>query len=242
MAQSKSSLKQDPAPFGKAQDRLRQGSGQATDKNAPAERSFMKDDFPLIRKALIVLVASLLSCAALVGAGNALLIKQQDGMNQAQAQRSDALNKRRQAENDKQEIQDYQPKYQRLREHGFVGEERRLDWMEHIKHIRESRNLFPISYEISAQQVFQVGPEVSIGNLELRGSKIKLQMDLLHEGDLLNFLDDLKLKGFYTAQECTVKRAGAVLENSQSPRLTAECTLYWPTLGERTDGPEQIPQ
>jgi len=225
MAQNKSSLKQDPAK----------------DKSAPAERSFMKDDFPLIRKALNILVASLLSSAALVGAGKAILIKQQDGKNQAQAQRSDALNKRRQAENDKQEIHDYQLKFVTLRERGFVGKERRLDWMEHIKHIRESRNLFPISYEISAQQVFQVDSEVLIGDLELRGSKMKLQMDLLHEGDLLNFLDDLKHKGFYTVQECTVKRTGAESESAHLP-LAAECVIYWLTLGERADSPEQIPQ
>lgn len=219
MAQNKSNLKQDPAK----------------DKNVLAERSFMKNDFPLIRKAFIILVASLLSSAALVGAGKAILIKQQDGMNQAQAQRSDALSKRRQAENDKQEIHDYQPKFVILRERGFVGKERRLDWMENIKHIRESRKLLPITYEISAQQVFQADPEISLGSLELRGSKIQLKMYLLHEGDLLNFLDDLKHKGFYTVQECTVKRAGGMPENLQSPRLTSECTLYWLTLGEHTD-------
>ncbi|MHB9103109.1 MAG: hypothetical protein ACYC2E_16570 [Sulfuricella sp.] len=201
-----------------------------------AQRSFMKDDFPLIRKALIVLVASLLSSAALVGAGRAILIKQQDGMNQAQAQRNDALNKRRQAENDRQEIHDYQPRFVTLRERGFVGEEKRLDWMEHIQHIRESRKLLPITYEISAQQVFQVDPEVTLGGLELRGSKMQLQMELLHEGDLLNFLDDLSRKGLYTVRECTLKRAGGAPESSQSPRLTAECTLYWLTLGERTGG------
>jgi hypothetical protein len=233
MAQSKSSLKQDQA--------LRQDSGQAMDKNAPAERSFMKNDFPLIRKALIVLVISLLSGAALVGAGRAFLAKQQDGMNQAQAQRGDALSKRRQAETDKQEIHDYQPKFVTLRERGFVGEERRLDWIEHIKHIRESRKLLPITYEISAQQVFQVDPEVPIGDLELRGSKMKLRMDLLHEGDLLNFLDDLKRKGFYTVQECTIKRAGTEPESAHLPLVT-ECAVYWLTLSERADSPEQTPQ
>jgi len=213
----------------------------AQNKSAPAERSFMKDDFPLIRKALIVLVASLLLSAALVGAGRTILIKQQDGMSQAQAQRSDANNKRRQAENDKQEIQDYQPKFVTLRERGFIGEERRLDWMEHIQHIRESRKLLPITYEVSAQQVFRVGPEVPIDSLELRGSKMKLQMGLLHEGDLLNFLDDLKHKGFYTVQECKVKRAGTEPESAHLP-LAAECVIYWLTLGERVDGPEQTPQ
>lgn len=65
MAQSKSNLKQDPVKG----------------KNVPVERSFMKDDFPLIRKALAVLVISLLSSAALVSAGRAILIKQQSSIN-----------------------------------------------------------------------------------------------------------------------------------------------------------------
>lgn len=209
----------------------------AKDKSASAERSFVKDDFPLIRKAFIVLIASLLLSAALVGAGRTIQLKQQDDMTQAQVQRNDASNKRRQAENDKQEIQDYQPRFVTLRERGFVGEERRLDWIEHIQHIRESRKLLPITYEISARQVFQVGPEVSLGGLELRGSKMKLQMGLLHEGDLLNFLDDLKHKGFYTVQECKVKRAGAEPESAHLP-LAAECVIYWLTLGERAGTPQ----
>lgn len=206
-----------------------------------AQRSFMQDDFPLIRMALIVLVASLLASAALVGASRAFQTRQRDDMAQAQAQRNDADNKLRQAKIDKQEIQEYQSRYLRLRGRGFVGEEKRLDWMEQIKSIRESRKLLPITYEISAQQVFQVDPEVSIGDLELRGSKIKFQMDLLHEGYLLNFLDDLSGKGFYTVQECTVKRVGAEPVNSQSPRLTAECALYWLTLGERTGSHGEAP-
>lgn len=209
----------------------------AKNKSASAEHSFVKDDFPLIRKAFIVLIASLLLSAALVGAGRTIRLKQQDGMNQAQAQRSDANNKLRQAENDKQEIQDYQPRFVTLRERGFVGEERRLDWIEQIQHIRESRKLLPITYEVSAQQVFQVGPEVTLGDLELRGSKMKLQMGLLHEGDLLNFLDDLKHKGFYTVQECKVKRAGSEPESAHLP-LAAECVIYWLTLGERAGTPQ----
>ena len=225
MAQSKSNPKQDPAK----------------DKNAPVERSFIKDDFPLLRKALIVLIASLLLSAALVVAGRAILLRQQDDMTQAQAQRNNANSKLHQAENDKQEIHDYQPKFLTLRERGFVGEERRLDWIEHIKQIRENRKLLPITYEISAQQVFQVDPEVTLGNLELRGSKMKLQMELLHEEDLLNFLDDLKRKGFYTVQECKVKRAGMEPESTHLP-LAAECVISWLTLGERVGSPEQTPQ
>lgn len=226
MAQNKSNLPQNPTK----------------DKNAPAKRSFLKDDFPLIRKALIVLVASLLSCVALIGAGKAFLTRQQEGMTLIQAQRSEALTKRRQVENDKQEIHDYQAKYLQLRESGFVGEEKRLDWITHIKSIRENRKLFPITYEIAAQQIFQLDPEVAIDDLELRGSKIELQLSLLHEGDLLNFLDDLKTKGTYTVQACRLKRIDTTAEALQAASLTAECTLYWLTLGERTGSQDAPPQ
>lgn len=215
--------------------------GNPSIKQEPVARSSVKDYFPLIRKARVIFAASLLSGAALVVAGKAILLQQQGGANQAQTQRSDTFNKRRQAENDRQEIHDYQPMFMALRERGFFGEERRLDRMEHIQHIRENRKLLPVAYEISAQQIFQVSPEVSIGNLELRGSKMTFQMDLLHEGDLTNFLDDLKRKGFYTVRECTIKRVGVAPKTAQSPRLTAECTLYWLTLGERTINHDEAP-
>ncbi len=226
MAQSKSNLPQDPTK----------------DKNAPAKRSFLKDDFPLIRKALIVLVASLLSSVTLIGAGKAFLTKQQEGMTLIQAQRSEALTNRRQVENDKQEIQDYQEKYLQLRKSGFVGEEKRLDLITHIKSIRENRKLFPVTYEIAAQQIFQIDPEVAMDELELRGSKIELKMNLLHEGDLLNFLDDLRTKGLYTVQACTLKRIDTTAEALQTASLTGECTLYWLTLGARTVSQNESPQ
>lgn len=212
---------------------------KSSPKQEPVARSFLKDYFPLIRKARVVFIASLLSGAALVGTGRVILTNQQDSLNQAQIQRGDAFNKRRQAETDQNKIHDYQPGFMALRERGFFGEERRLDWIEHIQHIRENRKLLPITYEISAQQVFQTGAALSIGDLELRGSKMKLHIPLLHEGDMLNFLADLKRKGFYTVQECTVKRADGVQENMQSPRLTAECTLYWLTLGEKSSNRDE---
>ncbi|MFZ4536566.1 hypothetical protein [Propionivibrio sp.] len=192
----------------------------------------MNTDFLLIRKAVIILVVSLVSSVALVGTGRAFLRQQQDGMTQAQAELSDAFDKRHQAEKDKQKINDYQATYLQLRKRGFIGEEKRLDWIELVQRIRESRKLLPIAYEMSAQQVFQIDPAVSMGDLQLHGSKVQLQMGLLHELDLLNFLGDLSRTGFYIPQDCTLKRAAAVPINAQSPRLTAECTLYFLTLGE----------
>lgn len=211
------------------------------DGAAVAMRAFLKDDLPLIRRALIILAASSLFAASLISTSRTFMSQSRVAMGQAQAQRNDISNKRRQAEIDKQEILDYQAKYIQLRERGFLGEEKRLDWTEYIRQIRENRKLLPISYEISAQQPFQLDAGVSPGTMELRGSKIKLRMDLLHEGDLLNFLEDLSRKGFYTARACTIKRIGAVTVGTESPRLAAECILYLLTLGERQESPGGAP-
>lgn len=219
---------------------IRQGSGQTANKNAQG-RSFIQGDFPLIRNAILALGASLLLSMILTGTGSSILTRQQKALVLAQTQRDEALGKLRQTETDNQAIQDYQGKYLQLYQRGFVGEERRLNWMEHIKFIQKNRKLFPITYEITAQQVFQLPPEIATGDLELRGSKMKFQMDLLHEGDLLNFLNDLTSAGLYTVQDCALRRSDTLAETRISPRLAAECSLYWLTLGEITSNQEQTP-
>jgi hypothetical protein len=64
---------------------------------------------------------------------------------------------------------------------------------------------------------------------------MRLQMDLLHEMDLLNLLGDLRQAGYFAVQDCTLKRhaaAGAGPGGSgTAPALGAECELLWLTLG-----------
>lgn len=211
--------------------------GQAKEKNAPAARSFIKDDLPFIRKSLITFGVSLALCAAMVGASEFFQGAQKKDMDTAQAQRNDARSKLLQAETEKRDVLENQARYMALRERGFIGEEKRLDRMEQIKQIQQSRNLLPIAYEISAQQSFQADPSVQTGDLEIRGSKMRLQMSLLHEMDLFNLLDDLKSKGFYTVQACTIKRIETPMADLKTASLSADCTLYWLTLSERGGNP-----
>lgn len=193
-----------------------------------------RNDVDFVRKALIVLGCSLLFSAMLVVASRMILHKLQETGMQLQAQRDEARSRYTVAATEKDEIREYQPKFLQLRTRGFFGDEKRLDLIEHIRHIHDSRKLLPLNYEISAQQPFQLEPTVLTPDLELRSSKIVLQMNLLHEMDLFDFLADLKDKAFYTSQACAVKRVDTVLQSVSTPRLTAECTLYWLSIGERT--------
>jgi hypothetical protein len=209
-------------------------ANQAAAKDAPRKRSFLRDDFPAIRRASITFLISILVGAAFVFGSAYLLQNRLEANAQAQPLDNQAREKYTRAENEMREIQDFQPIYIQLMAKGVIGEEKRLDWMEEIKHIQEQRTLLPINYEISAQQPFQVDPTFDTGMLELRGSKMLVKMNLWHEMDLLNFLDDLRAKQFYSLHACEIKRSGTSGNDRKlTPRLSAECTLYWITLGQR---------
>lgn len=198
---------------------------------APA-RDFWQDDFPYIRKASITLGICLAIGGALAGASAWLLAHQKAALNQAQALHSQAQAQLTQAETEKREIRDFQPKYNQLLARGFIGEEKRLDWIERIQRIQQQRLLLPIAYQISPQQPFALDGIVPTGELELRGSTMQVTMDLLHEMDLINFLRDLRPHEPYVLTECTIRPAqSSQTPNTLTPSLSAACTIAWLTLG-----------
>ncbi|HEX8405176.1 MAG TPA: hypothetical protein VF670_11205, partial [Duganella sp.] len=61
----------------------------------------------------------------------------------------------------------------------------------------------------------------------------RLHMDLLHEMDLFNFFADLRARGFFAVQDCSIKRLGTVAGAggaAEGPTLGADCTLNWITM------------
>ena len=125
-----------------------------------------------------------------------------------------------------------------MRQRGLIGEENRLAWIDAIRRSQEQRKLLPISYDISPQQGLQVPLPMVMGQYQLRGSRMRMQMDLLHEMDLLNLLDDLRQAGYFAVQDCTLKRHGAagsgsgnaIATGAMAPALGAECELLWLTV------------
>jgi hypothetical protein len=81
--------------------------------------------------------------------------------------------------------------------------------------------------------VLKVPLPLTMGQYQLRGSKMQLHMDLLHEMDLLNFFDDLRQSGYFAVQECALKRGGGAANPGQNASLSADCSLLWLTLGNR---------
>jgi len=193
---------------------------------------FVSRDLPFIRNALIVWVLTLITSATLVTFSTLGQDQWQTEKNQATATSSALREQYSQLQNEKQEVHEYQARFTTLQNSHLIGEERRLDWIERIRQIFDQRKLPPLIYEVNPQQVFVLDPSVAVGDFELRGTKVTLHMGLLHELDLFNFLEDLNLAGLYSTQSCAIHASNKAQANALSPKLDAECTLYWITLGK----------
>lgn len=195
----------------------------------------------LIRRALLCCVAIVvLSLIALHLAGD-YRDRQAQRLDLAQKERRAAATRFNQVETEKLEIRAFAPRFLALQRRGLIGEENRLAWIDAIRLSQQQRHLLPLSYEISAQQVLKVPLPLTMGQYQLRGSKMQLHMDLLHEMDLLNFFDDLRQSGYFAVQECALKRGGTAANAGQNPSLSADCSLLWLTLGDRPLAAPELP-
>ncbi|UQV48131.1 hypothetical protein KIV45_16280 [Janthinobacterium lividum] len=185
----------------------------------------------LVRGALLCFALTLLASVALLSLSGTYRMREAQQLYLAQHTRTAAATLFNNAEAEKQEIRAYEPQFLALRQRGLIGEENRLAWIDAIRRSQEQRKLLPISYDISAQQALQVPLPIVMGQYHLRGSRMRLQMDLLHEMDLLNLFDDLRQAGYFAVQDCTLKRHGAAGTGSgTTPTLGAECELLWLTV------------
>jgi hypothetical protein len=130
------------------------------------------------------------------------------------------------------------PQYQRLIDKGFVGEERRIEWVDALREQHQRHQLFAIKYNIGQQEDYKPIFAPDLGGFLLRRSVMSLDLDLLHEGDILHLIDSLAStsKAPFMLRDCVINRLGAVAALSQqlATNLHAQCEIDWLTLHEPT--------
>jgi hypothetical protein len=145
-------------------------------------------------------------------------------------------NKLSRATEEEREIREKLADYRRLLARGVIGDEQRLDWVETIGQIKTGRKLFEIKYQIEPQRSLDLPGLTPSADVEFRVSTLKVEIMLLHEGDLLVFFGDLQrtLKSHVMVRACTVRRLDrSTVEKGVAPRLTAECTIDLVTIHDK---------
>jgi hypothetical protein len=182
----------------------------------------------------------------LAAAGVAVALVSQQFIRQAHqreqqltGQLSDIHAKLSTARDETEEIRGKISRYQELAGRGVIGQEERLDWVEKIAKIKTARRLFDVQYELAPQKPADpaILPDGAAGGgFEFMASPMKLQMQLLHEDDLLGFLADLRqsVRAILLVRNCTVERLPRnPNERNLQPQLKADCDIDWITLREK---------
>jgi len=181
---------------------------------------------------LIVLVVVIGLGAGLIYQLDQTLTATKRELAQHQTQMREARTRLQKSGEEKEVIVRYLPNYQYLQRIGFVGDEQRLNWLEGLRLSNQQAQLFGVQYQIGSQQPYPYAAELDPGQLTLHQSVMKLNFQLLHEGDLMSFLTALGKQGsgFFAVNECKLDRANTGGSIRFQPNLRADCDLAWITL------------
>ena len=197
---------------------------------------FSTKDIPHIRGLLVMAILTLILGAIAVYVSDEMLNGAQQSKITADQEWSDAVRKLERTKNEQEDLQGYYHQYQNLVEQNIIGEEKRLDWIESIEEIRNRLNIFSVKYKLDPQETLDmVGTDLPGSSFDLRRSNMTLGLSLLHEGQLLNFIEALseEAKGMYLLDSCVLTRNDLIRKLKFTPNLEAECTLGWITLNEK---------
>ncbi len=199
---------------------------------------FAPSDFALIRSSVLALLAAAFACALVLYSSGQYADKTRKDRLDALQQLNEARNRLNGALEDKENMAAYAGEYATLTSFGIIGEDRRLDWMEGLENIRQQNLVADFRYNIAPQVPYAPQPPIDSGNFDIRYSEMKLQFDLLHEGQLLDFFAALRsqVKGRYLLEGCTMQRTAAA-DGNPATHLTAECSGGWITLKNRNEAP-----
>lgn len=194
-------------------------------------QDWLKLQTPLVILGLVLmLIALMLAFAQNYNTAQEQLLQSQQNLLSAARQRYQSSGM------EKETIKEYLPQYQALINKGFVGEERRIEWVEALREQHKNNKLFGIKYSISQQQEYKPSFAPSAGGFMLHRSIMKLDLDMLHEGDILKLTESLSAENTapFMLRDCEITRlnAGGALSNQLTANLHAQCELDWLTMRE----------
>jgi hypothetical protein len=134
---------------------------------------------------------------------------------------------------EEQEISNNLIKFKQFTDKGMTGDEKRLEWIETLSAIRQQRRLFEVRYNLERQRLVDY-PGIKGTDAIFMASRLKLELLILHEADLLNFIGDLQSNthSFASLRSCSITRmdGGAGGGGPLRARLRADCLVDMITI------------
>jgi hypothetical protein len=188
-----------------------------------------REDFKRLRLPLFtatVLIAAGIACVAISDSWLA------DARKESVAAKNASEQARKRVETvseEEREIKENMVWYARMASRGMVDQENRLDLIDSIAKIKAARRLYEIRYNIDSQKPLGYPGMKPAGAIDLVASRMKLDMQLLHEEDLLKFLKDLDAAAlsYISVRRCTLDKIerGPAQALAAVPRINSSCDV-----------------
>ncbi|MCC6206787.1 MAG: hypothetical protein IT488_01355 [Gammaproteobacteria bacterium] len=179
------------------------------------------------------LLAAVVASGAMVAASAYYLAAQERGYEQLNSERDSARSDYLDAENRDRLIAEYYSRYLTLRQRGMIGAEDRLDWVETVRSSARQLHLPKLQYQIMPRETYTLASLAEFSGVTLYASRMKLEMELMHEGDLSSVISSLgrSAPGAMHVESCLIRRLLDDPEaNLLSPNLAATCELMLFTI------------
>lgn len=190
-------------------------------------------EWPVLRGALIGVSIACVVSAATVSATHYYVSGLAAENSQFQASLNQIRDRYVAAIQERQLIERYWPQYRQLQADGFVGEENRLNWVDLLHILAAKHRVLGLSYEVLPRAVAVPNQNVNTGEFQMQDSEMTLRLDLLHEGNLLELLQDLSTQnaGIFNLKSCSIDRSQPEITISNSTsNVSAQCKLIWHTI------------
>jgi len=141
--------------------------------------------------------------------------------------------KYRKARQDKILIDNYLQHYYQLEQQGMVGKERRLNWVDTLRASVKSLEVPHMHFQFAPQRVLQKNIISAGSNLVVNTSRMKLDVGLLHEVDLLRLFTELEqqVTGMFNIDKCSMELIGKdIILSADHSNLNVHCELQWFTI------------
>ena len=193
-----------------------------------------QQDLKMLRTPLIIFGAALILLTLLVSYAENRKNAAELALQTQQGQLSQARQRFLTSGQEKEMITTYLPIYQRMISDGFIGEERRIEWVDSLRNIHTQSKLFTINYSIGLQEEYKPTFALNAGTFKLYRSVMKLELAMLHEGDLLTLIDalDAQQTAPFILRQCEITRLTVAKTNTLTPNMLGSCELDWLTIRE----------
>ncbi len=197
-------------------------------------------EFSMIRGALIVLLVSIAIAALMIWFSYYFRGEMFAEYSKHKTQFQNISQRYLAVDQEEKNIRDFYPSYAALYEIGIIGREHRLNWIETLRNLGQEIQIPSVGYQINSQTEYDNRFPVTQGSFKVYVSSMDLNLQLLHEGDLVNLMQKLNenANGIYSIRSCELVRKNDVIKRSTTTsNVDAKCELEWFNI-KKSDGTE----